>query len=86
MRIEIGEHVLKLNKLFKIKLNIGDIVKLRNIDFQWFDLVVLLRTNDTVLFDRLKERGYPQKKITENIECEILEVTKEEVERQYDNK
>jgi adenylate kinase len=43
--------------------------------------VVLLRASNTILFDRLKERGYSQKKITENIECEILEVTKEEVER-----
>jgi len=42
---------------------------------------VLLRANNTVLFDRLKARGYNEKKISENIECEILEVTKEEVEK-----
>jgi adenylate kinase len=35
--------------------------------------------NNTVLFDRLAARGYDQAKITENIECEILEVVSEEV-------
>lgn len=48
---------------------------------EWFDLVVLLRTNNTVLFDRLQARGYTQKKISENVECEIFEVSKEEVMR-----
>eukprot|EP01017_Pseudomicrothorax_dubius_P005244 TRINITY_DN1127_c0_g1_i4.p1 TRINITY_DN1127_c0_g1~~TRINITY_DN1127_c0_g1_i4.p1 ORF type:complete len:184 (+),score=53.50 TRINITY_DN1127_c0_g1_i4:122-673(+) len=50
---------------------------------RWFDIVVLLRTNNTTLYDRLKERGYAEKKITENIECEILEVTSEEVYTSY---
>ncbi|CAK75489.1 unnamed protein product (macronuclear) [Paramecium tetraurelia] len=50
---------------------------------RWFDLVVLLRTNNTVLYDRLKARGYEDKKITENIECEILDVSKDEVESSY---
>ena len=50
---------------------------------KWFDLVVLLRTNNTVLYDRLKARGYEEKKITENIECEILDVSKDEVERLF---
>ena len=44
---------------------------------------MLLRTNNTVLYDRLKARGYEDKKITENIECEILDVSKDEVERLF---
>ena len=48
-----------------------------------FDLVVLLRTSNTQLYDRLKGREYSEKKITENIECEILEVTAEEVKESY---
>lgn len=32
----------------------------------------------------MKARGYTDKKITENIECEILEVTSEEVYDSYD--
>jgi broad-specificity NMP kinase len=31
------------------------------------------------LYDRLKARNYSDKKIKENIECEIMEVTSEEV-------
>lgn len=46
---------------------------------RWFDIVVLLRCDNTRLFDRLTERGYDQEKITENIEWEIMEVTSEEV-------
>ena len=49
----------------------------------WFKYVVLLRVENTQLYDRLAERGYEQKKITENIECEIMEVTHDEVEEAY---
>lgn len=37
------------------------------------------------IIKRLKARGYSEKKITENIECEILEVSSEEVYESYDN-
>ena len=47
------------------------------------NLVVLLRCNNTELYDRLKARGYSDKKITENIDCEIMEVTSEEVKDSY---
>ena len=49
----------------------------------WFTLVVLLRCNNTDLYDRLKLRGYNDKKIMENIECEIMEVTADEVKDSY---
>ena len=39
---------------------------------RWFQLVVLLRCDNTNLYDRLQERGYKEEKITENIECEIF--------------
>jgi adenylate kinase len=42
-----------------------------------------LRCNNTYLYDRLKARNYVEEKITENIECEILEVTSEEVYTSY---
>lgn len=51
---------------------------------RWFDLIVLLRTDNTILYDRLKARNYIEKKITENLECEILEVTHDEVFESYD--
>ena len=34
-----------------------------------------IHTADTqVLYDRLEERGYSQKKLQENMECEIMQV------------
>ena len=50
---------------------------------RWFDLVLVLRTNNTALFDRLAERGYAQKKITENVECEIMQVILDEAREAY---
>ncbi|CAG8472623.1 9917_t:CDS:2 [Diversispora eburnea] len=50
---------------------------------RWFDLVLVLRTNNTILYDRLETRGYIQKKITENIECEIFQEILEEAKESY---
>jgi len=50
---------------------------------RWFQLVVLLRTTNTQLYDRLKARGYKDNKIAENVECEIMEVTAEDVHSSY---
>lgn len=64
----------------------GIILEFHSSDFfpeRWFDLVVLLRTDNKQLYDRLQERGYTEAKITENIECEILQVTAEEVHESY---
>lgn len=45
-----------------------------------FDLIFLLTAPVEVLYKRLKERGYDEGKIKENIECEIFGVVEEEVE------
>ncbi|KAG2483302.1 hypothetical protein HYH03_017805 [Edaphochlamys debaryana] len=50
---------------------------------RWFDLVVVLQANNTELFDRLQKRGYTAKKISENIECEIMMVVMEEASESY---
>ena len=42
-----------------------------------------MRCDNTNLYDRLKERGYAEKKITENIECEIFGELAEEVAESY---
>jgi broad-specificity NMP kinase len=47
------------------------------------NLVVLLRCDNTVLYDRLLARGYSEKKIKENIECEIMEVTSDDVRENF---
>ena len=64
----------------------GIILEFHSCDFfpeRWFDLVVLLRCDNTILYDRLAERKYNEKKIKENIECEIMDVTKDEVYDSY---
>ena len=64
----------------------GIILEFHSCDFfpeRWFALVVLLRTTNTHLFDRLQQRGYSQKKIDENIECEIFGELKDEVNGSY---
>lgn len=52
----------------------------------WFDLVVVLRADTNVLYDRLKNRGYKAAKIQENVESEIFQVVKDEVTEAYGGK
>ncbi|KAJ3331634.1 hypothetical protein HDU76_002641, partial [Blyttiomyces sp. JEL0837] len=51
---------------------------------RWFDLVIVLRANNEILYPRLEKRGYSEKKITENIECEIMEVVIGEARESYE--
>jgi adenylate kinase len=51
---------------------------------RWFDLVLVLRANTEVLYDRLTERGYSEKKRSENLEAEIMQVVLEEAREAYD--
>mmetsp|Transcript_4813 Transcript_4813/g.13916 ORF Transcript_4813/g.13916 Transcript_4813/m.13916 type:complete len:186 (+) Transcript_4813:156-713(+) len=50
---------------------------------RWFDLVLCLRTSTNVLFDRLTARGYNEKKRSENMEAEIMQVILEEARESY---
>ncbi len=50
----------------------------------WIDLVVVLRTDSTKLYDRLKARHYPEEKLQENLDSEIMEVLLEEARESYD--
>lgn len=47
------------------------------------DLVVVLRTDHSILFDRLKKRGYKDNKVQENIDCEIMEVVYQDAMEGY---
>lgn len=51
---------------------------------RWFELVLVLRADTAVLFDRLTARGYTEKKRTENMECEIMQVVLEEARDSYE--
>ncbi|KAF2719874.1 P-loop containing nucleoside triphosphate hydrolase protein [Polychaeton citri CBS 116435] len=48
------------------------------------DLVVVVRCDNTVLYDRLKKRGYGEKKIEGNLDCEIMEECLREAQEAYD--
>ena len=50
---------------------------------RWFQAVVVLQTDNTLLWDRLQARGYSQNKIAENVECEIMHVVEEEARSSY---
>ncbi|KAI9818570.1 MAG: factor activating pos9 [Pycnora praestabilis] len=50
----------------------------------WIDLVVVLRTDSTLLYDRLTSRAYSEKKLQENMDAEIMQVLLEEARESYD--
>ncbi|KAK0356817.1 factor activating pos9 [Friedmanniomyces endolithicus] len=49
------------------------------------DLVCVVRCENKVLYDRLKKRGYGEKKLQENMDCEIMEVLLQEAREAYDD-
>eukprot|EP00922_Rhytidocystis_sp_ex-Travisia-forbesii_P056310 GHVS01083394.1.p1 GENE.GHVS01083394.1~~GHVS01083394.1.p1 ORF type:complete len:244 (+),score=48.82 GHVS01083394.1:296-1027(+) len=49
----------------------------------WFDLVVVLRNETAVLYERLENKLYKENKITENIECEIFQIVLDEAVEQF---
>ncbi|CAG9135909.1 unnamed protein product [Plutella xylostella] len=64
----------------------GNIVDYHGCEFfpeRWFDAVFVVRTNNTILFDRLTARGYAGKKLEDNIQCEIFETLLEEAQSSY---
>lgn len=64
----------------------GIVVDYHSCDFfpeRWFDLVLVLRADTDVLFDRLVKRGYSEKKRDENMECEIMQVVLGEAKESY---
>lgn len=50
---------------------------------RWVDLVVVLRCNHTLLWERLEKRGYPLKKVQENNEVEIMGIISDEAREAY---
>ncbi|KAJ8118259.1 hypothetical protein OPT61_g706 [Boeremia exigua] len=50
---------------------------------RWIDLVVVLRCDSTVLYDRLTARGYKDKKLEENMDSEIMQVLLDEAREAY---
>ncbi|KAI0167059.1 P-loop containing nucleoside triphosphate hydrolase protein [Hypoxylon sp. FL1284] len=50
----------------------------------WIDLVVVLRVDSNTLYDRLSSRKYPEAKLQENLDSEIMEVLLQEARESYD--
>jgi adenylate kinase len=48
------------------------------------DLVAVLRCDNKVLYDRLKAKNYGEKKLQENLDCEIMEVLVQEARDAFD--
>ena len=48
------------------------------------DLVCVIRCDNKILYDRLKARGYGEKKLQGNMDCEIMEVLVQEARDAYD--
>lgn len=66
----------------------GNLVEYHGCDFfpkRWFDVVFVLRTDNTLLYDRLRARGYTGKKLEENVQCEIFQTILDEAREAYDN-
>jgi adenylate kinase len=76
--IEKGTKIVDERKLEeKIKKHIkGDAIIDGHLSssFDIGDLVIVLRTNPKILEERLKEKGFDEKKIKENLEAEALDV------------
>ena len=49
------------------------------------DLVCVVRCDNKLLYDRLKSRNYSEKKLQENMDCEIMEVLLQEAREAYDS-
>jgi adenylate kinase len=50
---------------------------------RWIDLVIVLRCDSTILYDRLTARGYKGKKLEENMDSEIMQVLLDEARESY---
>jgi len=48
------------------------------------DLVCVIRCDNKILYDRLKARNYGEKKLEENMDCEIMQVLLDEAREAYD--
>lgn len=66
----------------------GKIVDYHGAEFfpeRWFDIVFVLRADNTILYDRLSARGYTGKKLEDNIDCEIFQTILDEAKASYKN-
>lgn len=87
---EYETHILDEDKLLDLLEPLMDaggvIVDFHSCDLfpeRWFDLILVLRTETAQLYDRLVARNYNDKKLNENMECEIMQVVLESARESY---
>ncbi|XP_067003641.1 adenylate kinase isoenzyme 6 [Anabrus simplex] len=76
-----------LDQMEELMADGGKIVDYHGCDFfpeRWFDIVFVLRTDNTTLYDRLVQRGYNGKKLEDNVQCEIFQTILEEAHSSYE--
>ena len=73
-----------LEPLMELGNNVVDFHSCEIFPERWFDLVLVLRCSTEVLYSRLSDRMYNDKKINENMECEIMQVVLEAAKESYD--
>ncbi|XP_063309792.1 adenylate kinase isoenzyme 6 [Pelobates fuscus] len=64
----------------------GVILDYHGCDFfpeRWFQIVFVLRTDNSLLYERLESRGYKEKKLQDNVQCEIFQTIYEEAVESY---
>ncbi|KAI8793618.1 adenylate kinase isoenzyme 6 [Biomphalaria glabrata] len=64
----------------------GNVLDYHSCEFfpeRWFDIVFVLRTDNSILHSRLTERGYSAKKIESNISSEIFQVILDAAKESY---
>ncbi|CEL99981.1 unnamed protein product [Vitrella brassicaformis CCMP3155] len=86
MNCSIFDEDLVVSKLSDFLPEGGHVMDFHSCDFlpvDWFDLVVVLRTETSVLYGRLERRSYPERKIQENVECEIFQVLLDEAKEHF---
>ncbi|XP_014307634.1 adenylate kinase isoenzyme 6 isoform X3 [Myotis lucifugus] len=64
----------------------GVIIDYHGCDFfpeRWFHIVFVLKTDNSILYKRLETRGYNEKKLKDNVQCEIFQILYEEALASY---
>ena len=64
----------------------GNLVDYHGCDFfpeRWFDIIFVLRCDNTLLYQRLEKRNYSERKIQENVQCEIFQTILDEAHESY---
>ncbi|XP_009609742.1 adenylate kinase isoenzyme 6 homolog [Nicotiana tomentosiformis] len=77
---------LVCDKLENLMEEGGNIIDHHGCDFfpeRCFDRVVVLQTDNSVLYDRFIKRGYSGQKLSDNAKCDIFQVLVEEVKESY---